>query len=90
MVPESEYQENEKKLKRLHMLVPDSEWRHLKELADRRQVSVSELVRSAYQDLYWPRSRLRALQILDRWDARPPISQDTLEEINNLLERRPK
>ena len=80
-------EKNEKKLKRLHMLLPDSEWNRLKDLAERRQVSVSELIRSAYQELYWPRSRIRALQRLDQWERSPAIDTEERAALQRALER---
>ncbi|MBI40141.1 MAG: hypothetical protein CMF59_11115 [Leptospiraceae bacterium] len=79
---------NEKKLKRLHMLLPESEWQRLKELSERRNISVSELIRSAYQELYWPRSRIRALQRLDQWNEKPAMSHQERKVLEDVLDRR--
>ncbi|MEQ8353531.1 MAG: hypothetical protein RH862_18795 [Leptospiraceae bacterium] len=84
---EAHSDKKEKKLKRLHMLLPETEWSHLKQLAERRGVSVSELIRSAYQDLYWPRSRIRAMQRLAQWNDEPPLAETESTSLKEVLER---
>lgn len=71
--------------KRLHMLLPEEEWRRLRELAEGRQTSVSELIRSAYQEIYWPRSRLRSMQILQLWNREPALSEEEYSAIADSL-----
>ena len=58
------------------MLLPDSEWERLRELSERRGTTVSELIRGAYQELYWPRSRLVARNCIASLRSRPLMDAD--------------
>ncbi|MCB1138660.1 MAG: hypothetical protein KDK23_07890 [Leptospiraceae bacterium] len=77
--------EGEGRTKRLHMLLPEEEWSRLKELSERRNTSVSDLIRSAYQDMYWPRTRLASLQVLGRWKDNPPLDEKAASDIRSGL-----
>lgn len=67
------------------MLLPEEEWARLKNLSERRNTSVSDLIRSAYQDMYWPRTRLASLQVLQRWKDHPSLKEKDAEAIQGYL-----